>query len=73
MPIDEFEDVCGVTDLREEGDFETVAGFIIHRLGHLPSAGERVERGNMLFEIVDLDGRRIDKVLVSTRNENDKG
>jgi len=73
MPIDEFEDICGVRDLREEGDFETVAGYIIHRLGHLPIAGEIVERGNIVFEIVDLDGRRIDKVLVSTKSEHNKG
>lgn len=72
LPIDEFEDVCGVSDLYEEGDFDTVAGFIIHRLGHLPAAGERVERGNVTFEIVDLDGMRIDKVLVTIGKDNDE-
>ncbi len=66
MPIDEFEDVCGLPGLREAGDFETVAGFIINRLGHLPKAGERVEYGDTHFEIVDMDGRRIDKVLVTS-------
>lgn len=73
MPIDEFEEVCGVSDLREEDDFETVAGFIIHRLGHLPSPGERIEHGKLVLEIVDLDGRRIDKVLVMDKSRSDEG
>ena len=47
MPVDEFEDICGIVGLRDEGDFETVAGFIIHRLGRLPRTGDRVERDDM--------------------------
>jgi putative hemolysin len=66
MPVDEFEDVCSVAGMREEGDFDTVAGFIIHRLGRLPRVGDRVRRDDMVLEVVDMDGRRIDKVLVST-------
>lgn len=65
LPIDEFEDVCGVSGLRQAGDFATVAGFVIHELGHLPKVGDRVERGNLLLEVVDMDGRRIDKLLVT--------
>lgn len=72
MPIDEFEAVCGLSDLRDEGDFETVAGFIIHRLGRLPSVGEIVERDDVVFEVVDLDGRRIDKVHVTAKSEGDE-
>ena len=63
VPIDEFADVCGLTGIGDEGNFETVAGFIIDRLGRLPSAGDRIERGGMLLEVVDMDGLRIDKVL----------
>jgi putative hemolysin len=73
MPIDEFEDVCGLAGISEEGDFETVAGFIIFRLGRLPVAGDRVERGDMSLEVVDMDGRRIDKVLVSKRGNAGSG
>jgi magnesium and cobalt exporter, CNNM family len=72
MPVDEFEDVCGVLGLREEGDFETIAGFIIYRLGRLPKVGDRVERDDMMLEVVDMDGRRIDKVLVTTGPANTK-
>ena len=72
MPIDQFEDVCGLAGISDEGDFETVAGFIIFRLGRLPVAGDRVERGDMSLEVVDMDGRRIDKVLVSARKAEDE-
>lgn len=67
LPIDEFEDLCGVSGLRESGDFDTVAGFVIHELGHLPSVGDRVESSDLLLEVVDMDGLRIDKLLVTRR------
>ncbi|MBP2297361.1 hemolysin family protein [Azospirillum picis] len=64
MPVDEFEDTVGVRGLRDAGDFHTVAGLVLHRLGHVPQAGEVVEWAGVRFEVVDMDGRRIDKVLV---------
>ena len=47
------------------GDFHTVAGFAIHRLGHLPEAGEAFEHEGWRFEIVDMDRHRIDKLLAT--------
>jgi putative hemolysin len=64
-PIDEFEAWLGVRNLRQDGDFETVAGLVIERLGRLARAGDRVELPGMEIEIVDMDGRRIDKLLVT--------
>ncbi|WP_029006935.1 hemolysin family protein [Azospirillum halopraeferens] len=64
MPVDEFEDTVGIRGLRNSGDFHTVAGFVLNTLGHVPVAGESFERGGVRFEVVDMDGRRIDKVLV---------
>jgi putative hemolysin len=64
-PIDEFEARLGARNLRGDGDFETVAGLVIERLGRLARAGDRVELPGMTIEIVDMDGRRIDKVLVT--------
>ena len=48
---------------RPEGDFHTVAGFALVTLGHIPEVGESFDHEGWRFEIVDLDGRRIDKVL----------
>jgi CBS domain containing-hemolysin-like protein len=50
---------------RPEGDFHTVAGFALSELGHLPEAGETFDYEGWRFEVVDLDGRRIDKVLAT--------
>jgi putative hemolysin len=54
--------VLGMEDL-EGGDYATLAGLIIEELGHLPTPGEYVTIDGWCFEVVDLDGRRIDKVL----------
>jgi magnesium and cobalt exporter, CNNM family len=51
--------------VRPEGDFHTVAGFALAALGHLPQSGEHFGYEGWRFEIVDLDGRRIDKVLAT--------
>ena len=64
MPIDEVEDRLGLKGLGGDG-YATLAGFVIDRLGHLPQVGERVLVAGNWFEVVDLDGRRIDKILVS--------
>lgn len=64
MPIDEFADKIG-TPLDRDADYDTVAGLVLDTLNHLPDVGETFELGQWKFEIVDLDGRRIDKLLVS--------
>ena len=46
-----------------EGDFHTIAGFALARLEHLPEIGEHFDYAGWRFEIVDMDGRRIDKLL----------
>jgi magnesium and cobalt exporter, CNNM family len=46
-----------------EGGFHTIAGFVLSQLGHLPKVGEHFDYEGWRFEVVDLDGRRIDKVL----------
>jgi putative hemolysin len=63
MPVDEFTDKIGVPVPRDS-KFETVAGFVLAELNHLPQVGETFTRGNWRFEVLDLDGRRIDKILV---------
>jgi putative hemolysin len=63
MPVDEFADKIGVP-VGKDPKYETVAGFVLAALNHLPKTGETFTRGRWRFEVVDLDGRRIDKVLV---------
>jgi putative hemolysin len=66
VPLEELELRLGLEPLpaEERRGFRTLAGFIISRLGHVPRQGEAVDWRGVRFEIVDMDGRRIDKVLV---------
>ena len=64
MQVDEFQDRLGVP-IAKDAKYETVAGYVLAELNHLPAVGETFERGQWRFEVVDLDGRRIDKVLVT--------
>lgn len=64
MPVDEMAERIGFV-LTPERSFQTVAGLVLAQMQHLPSVGEHVDTGGWRFEVVDLDGRRIDKVLAS--------
>jgi putative hemolysin len=66
MPADEMAEQLGIV-LPPRRDYHTVAGFLLSEMRRLPSVGERVEAHGWRFEIVDLDGRRIDKVLATRR------
>lgn len=48
----------------EEGDYETLGGFVMASLQHIPAAGDLVSWAGWRFEVVDMDGNRVDKVLV---------
>ncbi len=48
-----------------ESDYTTVAGFLLNHTQGIPSTGDKIAIGNMLFEVVDMDGARIDKILLS--------
>ena len=64
MPADEFCDRFGLPR-STAGEYDTVAGLVLHQLGHLPDLAEVFRAEGLRFEVVDLDGRRIDKVLVT--------
>ncbi|MFO1128297.1 MAG: hemolysin family protein [Rhodospirillales bacterium] len=64
--IEEVQRLLGCPAMRDEGDdFHTIAGFVLYRLGHVPRTGEHFPWRDLRFEVVDMDGRRIDKILVS--------
>ncbi len=66
MPVFEVERVLGVEGLAvDDAEYTTLAGFVLSQLGHIPPVGETFQWKNWRFEVVDLDGRRIDKVLAS--------
>jgi putative hemolysin len=64
MPVDEFGQLVGVRGLDEDEGYSTLAGLVLYLLRAVPKEGDRVERWPLAFEVVDMDGRRIDKLLV---------
>lgn len=64
LPVDEMADALGLV-LEPTRDYQTVAGFILATTQQLPALGEAFTRGRWRFEVIDLDGQRIDKVLAT--------
>lgn len=67
LPIDELKDLFDIHQLPDEDKigYQTLAGFILSQLEAIPSTGHHFNFENLRFEVMDLDGNRIDKVLVS--------
>jgi putative hemolysin len=65
LAIDELQTHLGRRDMAGSGDYHTVAGFVLARLGRIPKAGDTLTWRDLRIEVVDMDGRRIDKLLVS--------
>lgn len=65
--IDDFKEALGIKEIEAEvvGDFQSVAGLVLHYLGRIPTEGDELEAVGYTFEVVDMDGRRVDKLLVS--------
>lgn len=66
LPINELEEVLPDVEFpeAEEGVYLTLAGFVLHQLGRIPSSAEYFDWAGMRFEVMDMDGNRVDKVLV---------
>jgi putative hemolysin len=62
MPADEMAERLSITVPRER-PYQTAAGFVLDQLGYLPQVGESFDAQGWRFEVVDLDGRRVDKIL----------
>lgn len=65
MPVSELKARLEIDELPDEerGRYNTLAGLLLYMLGRLPETGEKIRMDGWIFEIIDLDGRRIDKVL----------
>jgi magnesium and cobalt exporter, CNNM family len=65
MPVPELKDRLELKEVPEEERYHTLSGMLMMLLGRLPQTADRVEWKGWRFEIVDMDGKRIDKVLAS--------
>ena len=73
LPIEEVKDILHIRELPDEasGGYDTLAGFVLMQLGRIPRTGDHFKWGNYRFEVLDMDGRRIDKVLVQPVRADD--
>jgi putative hemolysin len=65
IPVPELKDVLGVASVPEEGRYHTLSGMLMVLLGKLPQTADRAEWQGWVFEVVDMDGKRVDKVLAA--------
>jgi putative hemolysin len=66
LEVDEFKEIFQLAELPHEDEYETLGGFVMMSLGRVPQAADHFEWKGMRFEVIDMDGRRVDKVLVTT-------
>jgi putative hemolysin len=64
LDVEELRELLDVNQLPDESDFHTLGGFVMTRLNRLPRVGDTFAWGDYRFEVVDMDGNRVDKVWV---------
>jgi putative hemolysin len=67
VSIDDFKEALEIKEIanEEKGNFQSVGGLVLHHLGRIPTEGDEFDAVGHHFEVVDMDGRRIDKVLIT--------
>jgi putative hemolysin len=66
LEVDELKEIFQLPVLPHEDEYETLSGFVMVSLGRVPQPTDRFEWHGLRFEVMDMDGRRVDKVLVTT-------
>jgi len=66
LEVDEFKEIFSLPGLPHEDEYETLSGFVMMSLGRVPQAADHFEWHGLRFEVIDMDSRRVDKVLVTT-------
>lgn len=66
LPIEKFKEIFEIEEIpgEERGNFQTLGGFVITQLGRIPTSSDHFEWNTLRLEVVDMDGNRVDKVLV---------
>ena len=74
IPLADFYAGIGASDPNADQppSYHTVAGLVMAELGRVPTTGERISIGPLMFEVADMDGFRVDKVLVTQRPSAEK-
>lgn len=67
LSVEDFKEIFNIRRLPDEDEYETLGGFMMNHLGRVPLTADRFEWNNLRFEVMDMDGNRIDKVLVTLK------
>jgi putative hemolysin len=70
--IDQLQDILNISEMpgEKKGVYQTLSGFVMSQLGQIPQTGSKFEYQGFEFEVVDMDGRRVDRVLVSRKEDS---
>jgi putative hemolysin len=71
LPIDELQRLLNILNWPEEQDYQTLGGFVMAQIERIPTTGDSFQFDRYQFEIVDMDGHRVDKVLATVINPNE--
>jgi putative hemolysin len=63
---DEFKEIFNLRHLPDEEEYETLGGFVMMQLGRIPQPADQFDWNGLRFEVMDMDGNRVDKVQVSS-------
>lgn len=66
LPVDDFKEIFNLRTMPHESEYETLSGFMMTSLGRVPQAADKFEWNTLTFEVMDMDGNRVDKVLVTS-------
>jgi putative hemolysin len=64
IPIDDFQAAFKISSLPGQGEYRTLGGFVLFMVGSVPATGDHFEHAGFRFEVADMDGYRVDKVLL---------
>ncbi len=65
LEVEDFKEIFNLRHLPDEDEYETLSGFVMLNLGRVPAAADRFEWNGLSFEVMDMDGKRVDKILVT--------
>ena len=67
LSVEDFKEIFNIRHLPDEEQYETLGGFVMLHLGRVPQAADHFEWNTLTFEVVDMDNKRVDKVLVTNK------
>lgn len=67
LDVEDFKEIFNIRHLPDEDEYETLGGFIMNHLGSVPHAADMFEWNGLRFEVMDMDGNRVDKVMVTSK------